>query len=54
MPININEIKFNSDELQKTIIDAVNKHINNTVNKFVENYNLYEDTCNAVLNLPIL
>ena len=54
MPINISEINFDSSELQRTIIDAVNKHINNTVNKFVKNYNLYEETCDAVLKLPIL
>ncbi len=54
MPIDINEINYDLTELQITIADAVSKHLNKELKNFVENYNLYESTCNAVMNLPIV
>lgn len=50
--MSINKLNFNSSNLSNEINKIINKGLNDLLNDFIVNYKLYEETHNALMNLP--
>lgn len=54
MSTKINQLKFNTESLLNNVNKVIQNGINDMLNNYIDNYKLYEETHNYIMNLPCI